>query len=140
MIRRGPYGPSITSWSPMTDARIVSISGDLGSRASTPPLSHGSRSPGNTDRDTALDGLRPVRPEGVDGARTPKAESVRQGSVASLALLATFTEVARTDGGPDVADDPGAHAVACVREGRRPRRPCPTAGRWLGRAPPAGGG
>src|SRR5919109_3639942 len=43
MIRRGPYGPSITSWSPMTDARIVSISGDLGSRASTPPLWHGSR-------------------------------------------------------------------------------------------------
>src|SRR5215218_6479519 len=28
MIRRGPYGPSITSPSPMTDARIRSTSGD----------------------------------------------------------------------------------------------------------------
>src|SRR6266508_1246607 len=49
MIRRGPDGPSITWSSPMTDARIVSIRGDLGSRVSTPPLSHGSRPPGNTD-------------------------------------------------------------------------------------------
>src|SRR4029453_8693550 len=37
MIRRGPYGPSITSRSPMTDARIRSTSGDAAAcPASTP--------------------------------------------------------------------------------------------------------
>src|SRR6266545_5808038 len=103
MIRRGPYGPSITWSSPMTDARIVSISGDLGSRVSTPPLSHGSRSPGNTDRVTAIDGLRPVHPKGVDGATTPNTERVTQDTIASLALLASHG-LAQADGEPDVAD------------------------------------
>src|SRR5262245_20908644 len=37
MIRRGPYGPSITSRSPMTEARTCSTSGDAAApRASNP--------------------------------------------------------------------------------------------------------
>src|SRR4029453_7825627 len=140
MIRRGPYGPSIISSSPMTEAR-VSTSGDMGTRASTPPLSQGSGSSRNSDVSTAIGGLCPVHPEGVDGSRTPKAERVRQGTIASLALLATLTEFAPGTGGPDVADDPGSHAGPCVREGRwRPRRIEPGRRRRVGRPSAADGG
>src|ERR671910_31574 len=41
MIRRGPYGPSITSRSPMTEDRIRSTSGDTACRNSTPTTSLG---------------------------------------------------------------------------------------------------
>src|SRR4029450_10614025 len=36
MIRRGPYGPSITSRSPMTAARIRSTSGDAAASPASP--------------------------------------------------------------------------------------------------------
>jgi hypothetical protein len=59
-----------------------------------------------------------VRTEGVDGASTPKTESVHRGTIASLGLLASSPECARqTDGGPDVADDRDAHAGPSVRAG-----------------------
>src|SRR5918999_2571950 len=73
MIRRGPYGPSITSRSPMTEDRIRSTSGDTACRNSTPTTSLGlcaAARPLWHEPPTAAEG-RPARLVGAGSAHHP---------------------------------------------------------------------
>src|ERR671910_119342 len=73
MIRRGPYGPSITSRSPITEDRIRSTSGDTACRNSTPTTSLGlcaAARPLWHEPPTAAEG-RPARLVGAGSAQHP---------------------------------------------------------------------
>src|ERR671913_403982 len=73
MIRRGPYGPSITSRSPITEDRIRSTSGDTACRNSTPTTSLGlcaAARPLGHEPPTAAEG-RPARLVGAGSAHHP---------------------------------------------------------------------
>src|SRR5918994_1348052 len=73
MIRRGPYGPAITSPSPITEDRIRSTSGDTACRNSTPTTSLGlcaAARPLWHEPPTAAEG-RPARLVGAGSAHHP---------------------------------------------------------------------
>src|SRR5215207_5415333 len=88
MIRRGPYGPSITSRSPITEDRIRSTSGDTVCRNSTPTTSLGlcaAARPLWHEPPTAAEG-RPARLVGAGSAQHP-------GSAPPMAVTARQTRL-----------------------------------------------